>query len=239
MLSGGLDSEVMVRAFMEAGVPFEAHTFSLGQASAREVQYALEAAARLGIQTSVYELDISWLDSEEAVRFFKLSRSFFVEMLPHMKLMQVLHDRGYHTVLGNGEVLLERNAQWEYVEYEYDLAWYRFAYETGVSASCGFFQQTPEIQAAALLHPRHVQLVRGANALANKVLKTSRPVKYKMYLDEYPDLVRREKLDGFEYLRSYGIARSPALRKELGLSYGGKVLIPYDELVRQLNVPGT
>jgi hypothetical protein len=65
----------------------------------------------------------------------------------------------------------------------------------------GFFQHTPELVLAQLEDPRTLRLVDGNNSLANKLLSTSRQVKYQMYRDHWPDLQARPKFDGGEYVR--------------------------------------
>lgn len=235
MLSGGLDSEVVLRSFMDAGIQVQAWTYSLGAASIHELAFMNRVTKQLGVSSQIFEFSERWLDTPEAATMFRDGESYFIEMVPHMRMLSHLNDLGYHAVMGNGEVLLEKsNGMWEYVELEYDLAWYRFCEARGIEASVGFFQQTAELQLAALLHPRTVSVVSGEDVLANKILLTTRPVKYRMYKDEWPDIRLRQKYDGAEQFRDFSMKRSIELRETMSRSFNSKVSIPYADMIKRL-----
>ncbi len=207
LLSGGLDSEVVVKAFQETGLPFRLMTFRYPNAlNSHELRY-VNAFLNVNKLSAVHEwVDIDvipWAAKESTQELFTSSYCSFFEMVPHMHTMLHAVANGGYPVLGNGEALLLKmpDKSWHYVEYEYDFAWYRFQAHHGISGSMGFFQHTPEIQWAMLQEPRYQELLNGRNSLANALLADSREIKYSVYRDYWPTLTRRKKLDGGENLR--------------------------------------
>jgi len=228
LLSGGLDSEVVAKAFLESGRPFRTATFRFANGlNSHEVDYARFFLERHGLleRHEWYDMDIEeWCQSRLAHSLFTETQCSFFEMVPHMELMKHLYQRGGLPVLGNGEVLLlkQPDRSWRYVEYEYDLAWYRFERKFGVRGVMGFFQHTAEMMLAALQEPRYQELLAGKNKAANLLLPHSREVKYAIYRDHWPDLVRRKKFDGGEKVRH--------LFKPLDRKLTAQYAVPYTDV---------
>jgi hypothetical protein len=149
-LSGGLDSEVVVKAFIEAGVDFQTVTFKFkDNHNQHEIHYVEKFCKHHGITPRYLEIDIiDWLETTEAKDLFVNSYCTYTEMLPHMKLMNtVWNDWGGMPVLGNGDLYVVRDINpvwrmqdrtasqyiWKYVEYEYILAWFRHAVSQNLS----------------------------------------------------------------------------------------------------------
>lgn len=234
LLSGGADSEVLVLAFLEAGVPFKLRTFrfkhNLNDHELVNVQLFCKAH---GLRTEFHDIDIyEWAYSTEAKKLFIESGAVYFTMIPHMSLISAVAKEGDYPVLGNGEVLLKNiNKAWHYVEYEYDLAWYRHCQVNNIAGEMGFFQRTPELMLSALLHPRLVNLGTNQNVLASTVLRTSQPIKYKMYHDFWPSIYKRQKFDGGEQIRSLFLARETSLMQH---SRNREFTIPYAEFIDSL-----
>ena len=237
LLSGGLDSEVLALSFLDAGVPFRCDTFRYpNDLNAHEISNVIRFCATHGIQTTFHDLDIyRWAFSKEAERLFFESQSAYFSLVPHMWLISRVHAEGGFPMLGNGEVLMERTeAGWCYTEKEFALAWERHAVQNGIRGAMGFYQHTAEISLAAALDPRNVQLGTGQNAVANKLLKESAPIKYALYRDHWPELIPRKKFGGAEYVSKFFNARTVELRARLPRGYNRQVLTPYAEFVALL-----
>jgi len=201
LLSGGMDSEVVLRAFIEAQVPFKCFTHKIDYYTRHELAVLEQTCKTLGVRTEIVNIDVGWLTSVQAKSFMASTAAGAVEMLPHMKLMQHVSELGYMPVLGSGEVVLEQHGrEWKYVEYEYDLAWGRFAEQHGFEAVTAFFQRTAELQLAALNNETLRDVLSGKNKLA-KILSSTHVLKSAMYRAHWPDMQPRPKFDGFEYLR--------------------------------------
>lgn len=236
LLSGGLDSEVVVKAFLYAGVEFKAITFRYPNGlNKHEIRYVEEFKARHTFEHEYYDIDIlKFCKTNEARELFQCSYCTFFEMVPHMHLCRIVYERGGLPILGNGEALLLRDeGEWKYIEYEYDLAWYRFGHAFNVPGVYGFFQHTPNITLAMLNEPRYVELAEGKNSAANVLLKNSRDIKYKVYFDHWPDLIRRQKYDGGELLRHVFKPLDVSLRN-YDLSYDERFVVPVERIRSEL-----
>lgn len=210
LLSGGMDSEVAVLAFIEAGVPFKAITFRFKNLlNAHEIVH-VERFKKLGFAHEYFDIDIlSWYKTPEAAKLFDESQCASFTMVPHMKLMSHVHELGGLPVLGNGDVYLEQDAgRWKYVELEYMLAWYRHAIKNRILGAIGFFQFTPEITLAMLREPKIQAIGENRDPYATKIYETSRFIKYAIYRKFWPELVNRQKYGGQERVREQFKARS-------------------------------
>ena len=228
LLSGGLDSEVVVKSFIEAEVPFEVRTFRFPNSlNDFETRYVDKFCSRHGLKPSYYDLDIQpWAQSAEAAEFFRLSNGEFFEMLPHMKLMQEVWDSGGLPILGNGDVYLEPvNKTWVYVEFEYILAWFRFAIARGILGGIAFFQHTPEQTLSMVQEGRIERLGFGRDKVGTAVLKNSRHLKYDVYRRYWPDLEKRPKFNGGEKLHAF----YHKLAEPLRTGYNGRWTQPYSD----------
>jgi hypothetical protein len=209
LLSGGLDSEVVVKAFLESGRKFETitHRF-VNELNAHEIKHVDEFCGKNGLIPNFVDLDVEpWLLSDESLTMADESKCINPEMLPTMKLIRDIHSQGKIPVLGNGDLYVSKEInpdwrmgrsevkyQWMYIEYEYILAWMRYCIHHDIVGSINFFQQTPEIVLAMALDPMIQDLVN-----SNPVGKqSSRSTKYAVYKKYWPDLEVRPKHHGGE-----------------------------------------
>lgn len=231
MLSGGLDSEVVAKAFVEASVSFECITYRFkGGLNSHETRFVDAFVRRHKLKHRYYDIDIlPWLESDEAVQILNESQAASCVLLPHMKLMShIWYDLKSLPVLGNGDVYLENEKGWNYYELEYMLTWFRHALKHNMLGAIGFFQYTPEITLSMLREPKIERLGRNSDAYANKAYDTSRFVKYNIYKKHWPDLVTRPKFSGHELVKDEFAERS----KELVIDterWIDKWLLSYDD----------
>lgn len=201
LLSGGMDSEVVVKSFLEAGVQFETRTFRFRhELNSHEIGYVQLFCKRHGLVPQYFDIDIGvWARSDEARTLYLNSQCFPFGMIPHMKLISNIWERGGFPVLGNGDVYLEKTADgWKYTELEHMLAWYRHAVHSRILGAIGFFQHTPELILSMLREPGMERLGLGADKIANAMFENSRATKYNIYRKCWPDLLSRPKFGGNE-----------------------------------------
>lgn len=201
LLSGGLDSEVVVKAFMDAQVPFATKTFRFAKGlNAHEIRNVERFCASNGLKPSYYDMDIeSWIVGDEARKLLFESQAWSMSLVPHMKLMNVVWEEGGLPILGNGDLYLENDGSgWSYTELEYMLSWYRHAIKNEILGGIGFFQHTPEIILAMVNEPIMDRLGHNLDTNANRMFSNSRYVKYRVYKRHWPDLVSRQKFHGAE-----------------------------------------
>lgn len=213
LLSGGLDSEVVALAMLEAGVNPNAITFRFTDGSNQhEITQVQVFTDRHGIEVTYHDIDIrNWIFSQEAQDMAHLSECHHLDMLSHMKLMEHSWNTGFAPVMGNGDLYAARLPNvdyrmtgrgeafsWKYVEFEDILAWFRFTIKKGILGGIGFFQHTPEITLSMLEEPLIQQCVNGERP--NKM--STRSTKYEVYFKYWPELKMRPKFTGAETLTS-------------------------------------
>lgn len=210
LLSGGLDSEIVVRSFFESGRDFQIITNRFSKnLNDHEIEHVEFLCNELNLKPIYIDIDIeSWLISNDAYNFARISKCIYSEMLPTMKLMHdVYFNLGGIPVLGNGDLYVSKEInndwrvgvsdqkyEWMYIEYEYIVAWLRYAVNTGVKGGINFFQHTPEIVLSMALDPLIQNLVK-----TNPVGKqSSRSTKYLVYKKYWPESAMRRKFHGAE-----------------------------------------
>lgn len=201
LLSGGMDSEVVVKACMAAGINFEAITFRYtGGRNNHELVFVDRFVKRHAIRHSYFDINpLAWIRSAELEDMFHGAQAASLTLMPHMKLLNhVWQELNGLPVLGNGDLYLENDDGWNYVELEYMLSWYRHAIRFGILGGIGFFQHTPEVTLSMLREPKIMKLGRNLDSYANQKYDTSRYVKYGIYRRYWPDLEMRPKFGGHE-----------------------------------------
>lgn len=238
-LSGGLDSEVMVKAFIAAEVPFKTITFKYSEdLNSHEISYVEAFVAKNNLQSvhTFFDIDFpAWINSDDVPRLFTESYASDSGTLPHLALMDHVWRTGGLPVLGNGDVYLEKiEGKWMYVELEYMLGWFRYAVTKRIHGAIGFFQFTPEITLAMLREPKIERLGNGQDKLANSVHSTSRYIKYQVYLKHWPELAMRQKFHGAEKVGRFFSALDSRLLHALPERYNDRFILSYAEFKEML-----
>lgn len=201
LLSGGADSEVVLRSFIESNKPFKVITNRFSKdLNSHEVEVVEKLSKKLNVDVLYQDLDIEeWLSSSESLSLAEQSKCYQAEMLPTMKLMDYVHQelKGI-PVLGNGDFYANRiDGDWNYIEYEYILAWLRYAVAKEMTAAVNFFQQTPEIVLAVGTDPIMTEIFESPEIDSIN----SRYAKYKIY-EKYWNVEIREKFHGCELIQN-------------------------------------
>jgi hypothetical protein len=210
-LSGGLDSEVVVKAFIDAGVTFKAISFRFEHSlSLHETVYIDKFVSKHNLDHTYYDIDPDWIISDEGAEYFEQAQCTMSEMLPHMKLIKHVWDNLQGLpVLGNGDLYVSKDIskswlfdrscnkyEWNYIEFEYILAWNRFAVKNNIVGCFNFFMHNPEIVLAMIREPAMAKCLN--NELEYKM--SSRSTKAVVYMRHWPDLEPRLKYHGSEKL---------------------------------------
>lgn len=235
LLSGGLDSEVVVKSFMAIGADFDTITLRFNGHNEHEMELVAKFVARTGVNHRYLNIDlIKYLNSETAAELFHGARCVSAGMVPHMYLMDhVWFELGGMPVLGNGDLYLENlNGRWAYVELEAMIAWFRHAVRRGILGGIGFFQYSAEVTLAAVRHPAFQRLGSGFDVSANRILQNSRAIKYKMYHELYPDLARRPKFSGYERIKGFIEQKTSDLGPHK--NFDQKFIVPFDQFQKLL-----
>ena len=229
LFSGGSDSEIVLRSFLELGVPVNVHIMRFDNyVNAQDWCYAYVACQNLGIKPIFHDLDIvKFWESGRCLKYADISKCVSPQMLAHMWLMDQVDGI---PIMGSGEPYTARvdvanmrskrltqdnytDVPWVFYEREKIAAWYRYPMKKSRLAVPGFFQYTPEIMASFLddsisrdLHANHK-----IGKLSNKSSK------FDIYKKYWPELIDREKYSGFELVYDMDALLRSHLRKVHGM----------------------
>ena len=251
MYSGGSESEVMVRSFVEQDIPVNINIMTYDpHLNIHDISHAIVFCETNNLDYVLHEVPImQWLH-EEGLKYASLSNSITPRILPHMLLMERLGEG--IPVMGMGECYIahgnikqyydlvngqiRRNekddyepAPWYFYEREKINSWYRFAKKLNIRAIPGFFQYTPELMFSFLTEDITKQLVN--NELYGKLSNTS--TKKEIYEKHFPGILQKKKYDGFEQLGKMDEQLRPTLQENYGM-YSQEVKIEYSQLINQL-----
>lgn len=200
LLSGGADSEVVVRAFLETARPFKVITNRFtNDLNSHEIAVVEKLSQELNFEVVYVDIDVlTWLSSAESLRMAEQGKCYQAEMLPTMKLLNHVYFKlNGVPVLGNGDFYANRlDGEWKYVEYEYILSWCRYAIANNMTAAINFFQMTPEIVLSVGCHPIMQELFQ--SPLDGTI--NSRYAKYQIYQQHW-NIQIREKYHGCELIQ--------------------------------------
>jgi hypothetical protein len=111
LLSGGLDSEIVVRSYVESNRDFRVVTNRfLNDLNSHEIEHVENLCNSLGIKPHYIDIDVKkWLVGKESSKYAQESQCVYAEMLPTMKLMNnVFFKMNGTPVLGNGDLYVSK-----------------------------------------------------------------------------------------------------------------------------------
>lgn len=226
LFSGGIDSEVVVRSFVEAGIKIKVAIMRYkDDLNAHDIEYAIDTCRELNITPTFYDLDLLEFWKQDYLPYAHLTRCFSPQLITTMWLIDQI--KGF-VVLGSGECLLEkRHDVWYLFEKERIASWYRFFIHRNRNGCPGFFQYTPEIMLSYLKDSEVVKMVK------ESVVESSTKIKLEMYQQHFP-VKTRPKYTGFEKVQH----EDHVIRTKLKELYGDSdqiVKTEYHSLVAQLS----
>ena len=240
LFSGGVDSEVVLQAFLFAGIPVRAAiTRFADDLNRHDIAYAIKFCETHEVPYRLLDLDIErFFASGEALDHAQRTRCVQPQLLHTMWAMDQVD--GY-PILGSGECYLERREAhpgeadatarggvWEMLEKERIAAWYRHLLSRSRPGCAGFFQYDPENMLAFLRDPVVVSLC--ADRLAG--LTDTRAIKASVYRRHFL-LEPRPKYHGFENVLGLDEALRPELERRFG-AHNAIARTTYAALLREL-----
>ena len=194
LLSGGVDSEICLKHFLEIGAPVEAATLRFtNNANDYDLQHVLRIEKETGVKVHYYDLDPEkFWNSHEMLVITDPIQCVSPLLACHLWLANQVNGL---PVIAQGEPHLVKDTPWKIVESERLCSLYRHFMQSNRPAIPGFFQYLPEqIYAFCYFNPILSQLVQ--NLIPGKL--GTRSSKNKMIFQFYPELVAREKQTGVE-----------------------------------------
>ncbi len=235
LLSGGTDSEIVVRNFVENGIKPRCVTIKFKDGyNDPDVQESYRIAGELGLAVETYDFDvIDFLYSGEADEF---GQRLQCTQITYLMVYHTVMKLGMPAVMG-GEVLMRRNvnttpSSWYYCFRENeDASAMRFSNTYGIPLVNEYFSYTPELLLYWLSLPAIKKLV--SERFNYKLASVSS--KNAILKELVPEIMERKKTHGFEKLLAFNfeayrtLAQNQILRLESSLDG-----IEYNQIINNL-----
>jgi hypothetical protein len=200
-VSGGLDSEIMVRSYVEQGLkPLCIIIKFNGDYNSGDVNEAVDLLTELEVAYKIIDFDVK--EFYHSGRAAELAREIQCELLPFLVFFDISRTLGVPTVLG-GELLIEKYRivnhahEWVLRNFEtYEAAHVRFSKIYNIPFVIEWFSYTPELMLYYLEHPR----VKSIQLPTSPFLSIT-PVKNQILREIIPGLRKKSKGTGFENLK--------------------------------------
>jgi hypothetical protein len=222
LFSGGIDSEVVLRSFIESKVSFKVHFVKYGDHNIYDFEWVKKICDELNLKFIEHNLDIEkFWQSDDSLKIAEISKSISPQLISQQWLMSQVDGI---PVLGSGECYVARcdiakqkkiipedrilnKVNWVLIEREKIASWYRYAINTNRPAIPGFFQYTPELMLSFLQDNLMMKLTN--NQIKGKLSNATS--KFQIYKSYWPELLKRDKHSGFENI----LDKDMILRKRL------------------------
>lgn len=234
-ISGGTDSEIVLRNFLEIGhVPRCVIIKFKDDYNLSDVEEAKELVKELGVKLEVIEFDIKdFYRSGEAAEF---SQEIGCTQITYLNVYYHIKKLGFPAVMG-GEQLLKRHVQpngsfWYHCFRENeDASAMRFSNKFQIPLVNEWFSYTPEMM---LYYLEDYEVQELINNRFNYKL-TSVSSKNKILRRLYPSIRSKIKTHGFERLLGFNLETYNNLKRNV-ITRRGKCLdgIPIDDLIQHL-----
>ncbi len=204
LFSGGSESEILVRSFLAAGVPFETFIYKYEHdINAYDVHHALNACASMGIDYHLIDFKLKSFFENQAHEYSKQAQTIIPSLLVQLPMCEMVHGI---PIMGGGELILQRThsdystkGTWVLEEWEYNWAWQKYFYLKNRPAIVDWCRWNP----AQFLSWMNLQWFNDlvSDKYMNKLGIDS--TKIHGYREAWPELSIRHKSTGMENLDSY------------------------------------
>jgi hypothetical protein len=191
LYSGGIDSEVALLSFLDAGIPITADIMRFkDDLNGHDIQYALEFCRSRSVPHVIHDLDIVAFFENDMHAYAAATRCVSPQLCATMWLIDQID--GY-PIIGQGECVVARDGErWVFRESEKINAWYRFFMIRDRPGAPGFHQYTPGQMLSFLLDDTFTPFMTPDSGK-----NSNKTTKYRIYSRYFP-LRYREKYTGFE-----------------------------------------
>jgi hypothetical protein len=202
LLSGGIDSEVVVRTFKDLGIKHNTFIFRLeNNYNIRDINDAIDICQQINIPYKIIDFNLQNFFEQDALYYFNKSFVPRAGRLPRLKWLEYLDNI---PVFCDGEPYWKRMYGEDYSQKsEWQLQLGEDAYSSSVYArNLGravigdWYEYTPEIMLSHMQHPITRQLLN--DHLYGKLGSWSS--RYAMHQEIWPEVATRKKLVGYEGL---------------------------------------
>lgn len=238
LLSGGLDSEVVCRSFLDQGIDFEAFSFKYTDGSLEhETKFIDDFVSRFNIKHSYLTRD--WYEfalSKEGRALFDDSEHTISVTLPRVYLANQIALNGGFPVSGIDLLFERKNQTWFMTCTEKEVTpLYKFSLKRGIDSAYLFFIHTPEIVYSFLKEPEIFDMGMGLDPIANKFRLRHTGLKYQVYKRYWPDIKVRPKFTHYSRLISRFEQIDAELNRNRSLAFNDIYQMPFCDLLQSLD----
>jgi hypothetical protein len=200
LLSGGIDSEVVVRTFNDLGIKHNTFIFKYeDNLNYRDVESATEICLSLGIDFNIIDFNLKNFFEKEAYTLFQKSGSLQAGRLPQLKFLDLLDNI---PVTGNSEPYWKREllsdytkkSEWLFPIRESDHNLSMYCYSQGRNSICDWYEFHPNVIKSFNVHPLIINLL--SDNVPGKISSWSS--RTAIHREIWPDIKDKPKLVGFE-----------------------------------------
>jgi len=210
LLSGGVDSEIVARSFIEADIPITCLIARFNEdMNEHDISYAFDFCIEYNQIYEVMDIDIFDFWQNQLYQYAEISKCISPQLLLPMWLSDQVD--GY-TIIGAGECYMVQNSDCEFELWEKEKisSWYRHYMLNDKEGCPGFFQYTPELMLSFIYEIQNNIQHKGEGY-------STYYEKNKIYHRYWEDLKERNIYTGFEKFENidYNLYR-PYLEKKFG-----------------------
>jgi hypothetical protein len=232
--SGGLDSELVLRSYIDIGADPIVNIFRFeDHINEYDVSYAIVICETLGVKYNVIDFNIAKFFENDAETISDIAQIDRPRGLPQLKFMD--YTEGF-AVLGIGDPRWTRsvkdNTPWILLDQEHDTGWDKYIIYKDMPAIAQWFKWTPELVLAYTELEWFKNLVINNKWTGREGVTSTKIMGYK---EAYPDLLQRDKKTGMEPIDSLIDEFEEFLKKKNnGLPYRQVVPRTLDELRKEI-----
>lgn len=251
-LSGGVDSEIMARSFIEASIPFEAVIvrmfYNKQSCNEYDIVFALDFVKKYNIKYHIFEYNVNDFVREKYIPYAEKYQTWMPGSLIHVDYVRE-YCKDFLCVFGLGDIILYRPQLYGYPETE-DMLYLQepqsvttihSAIEEGETVVAKFLSYTPEMILSWLLSEDVRTFVKYEKAFPKLSIYEFKPFLYFKY---WPEMAPRPKYHGFEQINVFDKNRwnesNPAeveiVKKVRSMDFSKmKVYLRYSDLIKMLS----
>lgn len=232
--SGGVDSEVVLRAYKDIGSNPIAYIIRYeNDLNIQDVSYAITICIMLDIEYKLIDFNLQKFYENDAESISEISQIDRPRALPQLKFLDFVNDNEF-AIYGIGDPRWSRghddytlSAEWLLIDQEHDTGWDKYIVQKGIPSIAQWFKWTPGLVLSYTRLAWFQNLI--SDQYCGKLGVTS--TKIIGYREAYTDLLDRKKLTGFEKIDDLINQFEQSLeKKHNGLIYRGTVVRTLDQL---------
>lgn len=205
LVSGGMDSDLVLRAYKEIGQPIHGHIFRYeNDWNIYDVSHAVLMCENTNTPYTIHNFNLTnFFGSGEFEVISNIAQSDRPRALVQLAFLRMLEAEDGLIISASGDPRWYRpnddytqKAHWRVQDFEHDIAMDRFAHRMGHSAIMQWFKWTPELTLAWFSLKWFAKLV--SDGIPGKLGVVS--TKIQGYQEMFPDMAFRIKKTGFEHI---------------------------------------